>query len=144
MKKQELINIIRTAVKQELNESLPTMIKEIVSTHIQKTQTIEDIDPIKLTERVLRNSKKTNKVVTKNKQPSVKYSKNMAINEALNATRGGVPQEGSLVSGHQPQNEFTDLNGNTVDVKTLPDHVSSALTKDYSKLLKAVDAKKGN
>ena len=78
------------------------------------------------------------------KKPKIKYSKNLAINEALNATRGGVPQDGSLVSGHQPHNEFTDLNGNNVNVDALPDHVSSALTKDYSQLLKAVDAKKGN
>lgn len=144
MKKQELINIIRNAVKQELNESLPTMIKEIVNTQTQRGSVTDEVDPVKLTERVLRNSKKTNKVVAKSKKPNVNYSKNKAINEALNATMGGIPQEGSVVSGHQPHNEFTDINGNVVDVDALPDHVSSALTKDYSKLLKAVDAKRGN
>jgi hypothetical protein len=141
MKKQELINIIRTAVKQELRESLPKMIKEILNPSENHSPMIKETDPVKLTEQVLKNSKQ---VVSTSKKPKIKFSKNLAINEALNATRGGVPQEGSLVSGHQPHNEFTDLNGNTVDVDALPDHVSSALTKDYSHLLKAVDAKKGN
>ena len=31
-----------------------------------------------------------------------------------------------------------------VNVDQVPDHVTSALTKDYSKLMKAIDKKKGN
>ena len=37
----------------------------------------------------------------------------------------------------------TDVNGNTVNKNELPEHVTSALTKDYSALMKAIDKKKG-
>ena len=37
----------------------------------------------------------------------------------------------------------TDVNGNTVNKNGLPEHVTSALTKDYSAIMKAIDKKKG-
>lgn len=37
----------------------------------------------------------------------------------------------------------TDVNGNTVNKNELPEHVTSALTKDYSAIMKAIDKKKG-
>ena len=146
MKKQELITIIKTAVRQELKESLPKMIKEITKLHEQRTPSIQESDPVKLAEAALRNSKQSSKVVVGNKKdkPKIAFTKNQALNEALNATVGGVPQEGSLVSGYGEQTSVTDFEGNQVDVDALPDHVSNALTKDYSQLLKLVDKKKGN
>jgi len=41
-------------------------------------------------------------------------------------------------------NEVKDFQGQVVDVEALPDHVSNALTRDYSAVLKAVDKKRGN
>ena len=56
---------------------------------------------------------------------------------------GGIPHEGSMVSGGvAPATEFTDMNGQRVDVDSLPDHVSSALTRNYSDVLNLVDKKK--
>lgn len=37
----------------------------------------------------------------------------------------------------------TDVNGAAVNKNTLPDHITSALTKDYSAVMKAIDKKKG-
>ena len=71
------------------------------------------------------------------------YSKNTAINKILNETVGGIPQEGHRVDGSTEQNQFTDINGQHVDINTLPDHVSSALTRNYSDVLSLVDKKKG-
>ena len=36
----------------------------------------------------------------------------------------------------------SDINGNTIPIDSLPDDVANALTKDYSALMKAIDAKK--
>ena len=145
MKKQELITIIKTAVRQELKESLPKMIKEIATLQEQSKRS-EESDPVKLAEAALLKSNQNNKVVVANKKdkPKIAFTKNQALNEALNATVGGVPQEGSLVGGLGDQVGVTDFDGNQVDVDSLPDHVSSALTKDYSQLLKLVDKKKGS
>jgi hypothetical protein len=46
-----------------------------------------------------------------------------------------------MVSGGQTS--FSDTNGNQVDVNTLPDHLSSALTRNYSDIMKLVDKKRG-
>ena len=49
-----------------------------------------------------------------------------------------------MVSGmEQPTEQITDFHGQEVDVDALPDHVSNALTRDYSELLNLVDKKKG-
>jgi hypothetical protein len=37
----------------------------------------------------------------------------------------------------------TDIDGRPVNVNNLPEDVVSALTKDYSALMKAIDKKKG-
>ena len=77
---------------------------------------------------------------TKSKANYKTYSKNTAINDILNETVGGIPQQGGVSSGI---NEVTDFQGQSVDVEALPDHVSNALTRDYSAVLKAVDKKRG-
>jgi hypothetical protein len=134
MKKSQLIEIIRNAVRLELTESLPKIIAEIQ----QKTE-IENSDPVAITKRVL----KKEASVTSSKKPTKQLSKNPLINQALNETIGGVPHEGSLVSGQASADKITDFNGVTHDVDELPDHVSSALNRDYSGFMKAVDKKRG-
>ena len=68
-----------------------------------------------------------------------KYSNNEALNQVLNETVGGIPQEGASVSSGSDQ--VTDFHGQAVDVEELPDHVSNALTRNYSDVLKLVDKK---
>lgn len=134
MKKSELIEIIRKAVRLELNESLPKLISEVT----KKIET-EDTDPVSIAKRVL----KREASVTTNKKPIKSLSKNPLLNQALNETIGGIPQEGNLVSGYEDTKQITDFQGNTHAVDELPDHVSNALNRDYSDLLKAVNKKKG-
>jgi len=129
MKKSELVKIIKTAVKEELNESLPKIVNEL----LRSSKKAPTIDPVELTKEVL--SVPSKKV----KKELKRYSKNEALNQVLNETVGGIPTEGSRVSGASKQ---TDLNGQEVDISSLPDHVSNALTRDYSKLLGAMETKK--
>ena len=130
MKKSELVKIIKTAVREELSESLPKMVNELLS----RTTTTAPVDPLELTKEVLSSAKPT-RTPTKKKR----YSKNEALNQVLNETVGGVPPEGGRVGDGTKQ---MDLSGQEVDVGALPDHVSNALTRDYSKLLGAVEQKK--
>ena len=130
MKKSELINIIRNAVREELKHSLPKIVNEIISNSNTTKQT--DDDPVDLVSEVLKTNRSNNV-----KQKT--FTKNKLLNQVLNETIGGIPQEGSKVGDNQ---NFTDLNGQQVDIENLPDHVSNALTRDYSKLMGAVNEKK--
>ena len=132
MKKSELIKIIRTAVRQELTESLPKILSEVMSSPPQLTET----DPVELTKALLRTEAPATR--TKKKNNLKRYSKNEALNQVLNETVGGIPIEGARVG-----DGMTDIQGQTVDMEALPDHVSNALTRDYSDVMKLVDKKRG-
>jgi hypothetical protein len=54
---------------------------------------------------------------------------------SMNAALGS-PRQASIMP-------MTDTEGRRVNTQELPDHVVSALTKDYSALMKAIDKKKG-
>lgn len=144
MKKNELVDIIRTIVKEEVNEALPQLLMEVLAEKITKNS-----------ESILESTKSAKPISTKKpnfnvgldepvkKQPLQApkvFTKNPILNQVLNETIGGVPveEEASAPSA--------------IDViKTLPKEalnenkevaaVANALTRDYSKLLKAVDAK---
>ena len=155
MKKQELIKIIELVVRKEVKKQM----NEIF---------IKDNDSSSLTELV---STPTPKPVQKPKE-EVKYTSNEALNKVLNETVGGVPQgEGgyeTMGGGIYDSSKINDIlvkesgygNPETVNEKKreiaavdtiknagvnvdqVPDHVTNALTKDYSKVMKAIDQKK--
>jgi len=136
MKKIELKMIIREIVREEVRMELKTLLKEY------KTKTIKK--PVKS---------------VKKSQPRVnqKYSNNSTLNSILNETAqntdwdtlGGetfTTQNMSGILNKQYGNgQITDdqmVESMGVSPETVPDHVSDALTKDYSQLMKAIDKKK--
>ena len=136
MKKTELKMIIREIVRKEVRMELKTLLKEY------KTKTIKK--PVKS---------------VKKSQPRVnqKYSNNSTLNSILNETAqntdwdtlGGetfTTQNMSGILNKQYGNgQMTDdqmVESMGVSPETVPDHVTDALTKDYSKLMKAIDKKK--
>ena len=156
MKKQELIKIIELVVRKEVKKQM----NEIF---------IKDNDSSSLTELV---STPTPKPVQKPKE-EVKYTSNEALNKVLNETVGGVPQgEGGYETMGGAIYDSSKINdilvkesgyGNPetvnekkreiaavdtikkagVNVAQVPEHVTNALTKDYSAVMKAIDQKKG-
>ena len=146
MKKKELTEIIRFAVREELKKCLPSIIRECINNTPTKrkptpTTSVEPTDPVELVKRVL---KTESRVATSSRGPRRKQTSKELMMEALTATAGGIPQEGSRVGGDQPNDPTTtDFSGNAVDVSELPESVSSALTKDYSQLMAAINKKKG-
>ena len=159
MKKQELIKIIELVVRKEVKKQ----VNEIFIKENKETQ-----DP-SLTELV---SEPITKVASKpNKE--VHYTDNQELNKVLNETAGGIPQgEGgyeTMGGGIYDSSKINDIlvresgYGNPESVKEkkreiaavdtikkagvsvdqVPDHVTNALTKDYSKVMKAIEQKKG-
>ena len=159
MKKQELIKIIELVVHKEVKKQ----VNEIFIKENKETQ-----EP-SLTELV---SEPITKVASKpNKE--VHYTDNQELNKVLNETAGGIPQgEGgyeTMGGGIYDSSKINDIlvresgYGNPESVKEkkreiaavdtikkagvsvdqVPDHVTNALTKDYSKVMKAIEQKKG-
>lgn len=144
MKKNELVDIIRTLVKEEVNNALPQLLMEVLAEKM-----------VQNSESILESRKPTPSAASKKPNFNVKFdepikqqpaqaprvfAKNPILNQILNETVGGVPVE-----------EEASTPSAIDTIKTLPKEVlnenkdvaavAQALTRDYSSLLKAVDAK---
>ena len=126
MKKTELIRLIKTAVREELQNSLPELLNETLRNNkIKKEIKSDNCNKLK---------------VSKKQTPQKLYTKNPVLNKVLNETVGGVPIE---TNNNTLDNEIKDLNGNTVNIDNLPKSLATALTRDYTELLNVVEKKKG-
>jgi hypothetical protein len=138
MKKREFMEIIRVAVRKELKEFLPTLVNECVNA-ISGEVSQPELDPVELTKQVLKT--KSNK--PKQQKSKVRYTQNEVLNNILNETSGGVPSGESRVAGGQIETPQVDFNGEEVQVEELPKDIATALTRDYSELMGAINKKKG-
>ena len=154
MKKQELIEVIDKIVERKVRQQIIKLKEEIF---IDKEEPLS-FDSIK--KEFTEKSSKTKEV---------NYTKNETLNKILNETKGGIQGGGdswptmgggtfdsSRVSelAFRPGSGATDQNKREVgavqtmkkagvSVEQVPDHVTNALTKDYSAMMKAIDKKKG-
>ena len=165
MKKQELIKIIETVVRKEVKKQMNEIfIKD------KDSSSLTELVSKPLTEKEFKEP--IRKKQTKPKE-EVNYTSNKALNKVLNETVGGVPQgEGgyeTMGGGIYDSSKINDIlvkesgygNPETVNEKKreiaavdtikkagvnvdqVPEHVTNALTKDYSAVMKAIDQKKG-
>ena len=136
MTKKDLVKIIREVVRREVQKEVQKIfIKEETSSRLG------DIIP---------EIKKSVPKVSSEKE--VKYSKNQALNKVLNET--------VALSKKEPTEEYPTLGGGTFDtnrmtellgydtlqkagksIDDVPEHVTNALTRDYSGLMKAMNKK---
>jgi len=144
MKKNELVEIIRTLVKEEVHNALPQILMEVLAEKMTENSAAI-LESKKQQEQAPARKPNFNvgmeESVKKQPAPAPKmFTKNPLLNQVLNETVGGVPLEEA-----SPTPSAIDV------IKTLPKEalnenkevaaVANALTRDYSKLLKAVDAK---
>ena len=156
MKKSELISLIESVVRKEVRKQMDTIFIN------------EGIQSIKANGKLVF-KEKNGELITKpkiQKKKPIRYTSNESLNNILNETAGGIPQDGkeeyptlgggafdtsrmSELLGYGKSNEGKRSVGAVetikkagVSVDDVPDHVTDALTRDYSDLMKAMDKKK--
>lgn len=147
MKAQELKEIIRSVVKEELQKSLPTLIPNILS-EILSGQSKQIVNEKTETQKVVQQPKQ---VETVSKKQFKKYTNNDVLNAVLNETVGGLPREGAYV-GLMGALQSEASNGvhinESVNVQQITpvneeqSKVLNVINRDFRKLMKAVDKKK--
>ena len=146
MTKKDLVKIIREVVKREVQKEVK---KIFIKEQVSEEPTIEM------------------KSIVEEPKEQVKYTKNESLNKVLNETVGLSKSQSqtetypTLGGGAFDTNRMTELLGYGKpeevqrdmvaadslrkagkSVNDVPEHVTNALTKDYSKLMKAIDKKK--
>lgn len=144
MKKNELVDIIRTLVKEEVHNALPQLLMEVLAEKM--TENSAAILESKKQDQPTP-SKKPNfnvgldePVQKQSAQPPKMYTKNPILNQVLNETVGGVPVEDASTST-SALDVIKNIPKEKLNENKEVAAVATALTRDYSKLLKAVDAK---
>lgn len=150
MKTQELKEIIRSVIKEELQKTLPTLIPNILSeilTGQSKPMVSEKLETPKV-------SHKPSENIQPAKKTFKKYTNNEALNAVLNETVGGVPREGSYVGlmgalrseslGGANINESVQIPQQITPVNEEQAKVLNVINRDFRKLMKAVDKKKSS
>ena len=148
MKTQELKEIIRSVIKEELQKTLPTLIPNILSeilTGQSKPVVSEKLETPKV-------SHKPSENIQPAKKTFKKYTNNDALNAVLNETVGGVPREGSYVGlmdalrseslGGANINESVQIPQQITPVNEEQAKVLNVINRDFRKLMKAVDKKR--
>lgn len=148
MKTQELKEIIRSVIKEELQKTLPTLIPNILSeilTGQSKPVVSEKLETPKVSQKPYENIQPAKKTFKK-------YTNNDALNAVLNETVGGVPREGSYVGlmsalrseslGVANINESVEIPQQITPVNEEQAKVLNVINRDFRKLMKAVDKKR--
>ena len=147
MKSNELKEIIRSIIKEELDKSLQTLIPKILSEVLsgRQSSTIQSNQPIVSTKTVVKESVQKPKEIKK-------YSSNPILNEILNQTVVKIPNEGSMAgldSSFKSQafagmqmNESIETQQPVAPVTEEQGKVMNVLNRDFRSLMKAVDKKK--
>jgi len=138
---QEVRSVVQSELKLQLAEIFS---KEVIQS--KKKSSESDLEQQILKELDVMNESDVVEEQVKPTKKFVKYTSNPMLNDILNQTTGGVPQEGSMVSmmggyGNSTQEVITE----TKVPENAPAPVKgvySAINRDYRALLKAVDSKK--
>lgn len=145
MKKQELVEIIRTLVKEEVNNALPQLLMEVLAEKmVQNSNSLVETKKPTEQQQVAPRRAPTVSFEGSMKQPPVQapktFTTNPILNQVLNETVGGIPQEES-VSAPSAIDALQSLPKQVLAENKEVAAVASAMTRDYSTLLKAIDAK---
>jgi hypothetical protein len=150
MKIEVLKEFIKKTVQQEVRNELKIQLAEIFSKEVikaKKKSSDSDLEQQILNELETMNESTVVEEPVKSVKKFVKYSNNPMLNEILNQTTGGVPQEGSMVSmmgGYGGNNQEVITETNIPENAPAPvKGVYSAMNRDYRSLMKAVNNKRG-
>lgn len=144
MKIDVLKDYIKKTVQQEvknvLREELKTQLAEILLGNSGKSK---QADYLEKSESIVEEAVN---VSTQKPKKAVKYTNNPVLNDILNETTGGVPQEGGMVS---MMGGYGDTTREVITETKAPENspepvksVYSAMNRDYRSLMRAVDKKR--
>jgi hypothetical protein len=152
MKIDVLKEFIKKTVQQEVRSVVQAELKlqlaEIFSKEVLQTKKkLSDSD---LEQQILKELETMNESVVEEPvkpiKKFVKYTSNPMLNDILNQTTGGIPQEGGMVN---MMGGFGGATQTTINETKVPENapapvksVYSAMNRDYRSLMKAVDSKK--
>lgn len=120
-------------IRETVNEELKTVLPQILNEFFSKKPSISTTNEGNL-KKILDGSKNISES-NKNVAKKTYIKNNPVLNDILNETVVRIPNESEMSS---MVNSTPSILDNT---ENLPEVVSSALTKNYSSLLKAVDKK---
>jgi len=170
--KNDLSKTLRKIIREEVEKAVRSEFVNFVSlmgeSKTQKKVVKPKVKPKRkpVTETSIK--KMVNDIIPKEKPVQRKLSNNPVLNEILNKTDGGVPGDGTIPQQPQGQEEWPTMGGDgktfdrssmaemmglttgmstpdgrQVSAEEVPDAVTSAMTRDYGDLMKAIDKKKG-
>ncbi len=142
MQKKELIKIIQEVVRLEIKKMGPEIVRNALLESLQPNTSsaapkihrpnisnlVVEETPVQLKENIVE------------QKPMKKFSTNPILNQVLNETQGGVPQEGAD-TGVSVQDLFANTPKEVLSENAEVQGVANALTRDYRSLLKAIDEK---
>ena len=148
MKAKTFENLIRKVVREEIDYSLRREIKSLkedlrdelkptIVEHTERRVEVPEATKLSLKEKIMGNA-------PIKQRASQNYTSNGALNDLLNETTQGstnTETANSPVNMTQPFATGAPLPENAAG---LPPEVANAVTRDYSGLMKAINAKKGN
>lgn len=132
MKNTDKLNLyIKKIVKEEIATQLKSCLVEMLTgVSSEKNQSTEYIT-------------ETNSIVPPVKKEYKTYTKNKLLNDILNQTTGGVPNEGEMVGLTESMQTHKSTGFEIPD--SAPEavkNINNIINRDYRSLLKAVDKKK--
>ena len=169
--KSDLTKTLRKIIREEVEKAVRTEFVNFVSLlgESKKPKKVSKPKKKKITETSIRQM--VDDIVPPKKE-KVSFTKDPVLNDILNETRGGVPQDGTIPPQPQGQEEWPTMGGEgktfdrssmasmlgygdmnpTVGMSTpdgkpiapeqVPDAVGKAMTRNYGDLMKAIDKKK--
>ena len=159
MKASELVKYIKKAVREEVNLAIAENIRPLLKHIIKEQKSLKESKSSNNSLEMV-DALSTNGVEPKSKTKSKKFVKDPVLNSILNETAnaewktmGGGTHTSNMAQAMGMQSMEQAFGGKPSvqqmvpqdrQGREIPEHVSSALTKDYSALLKAVDEKKKN
>jgi hypothetical protein len=153
MKAEQFKQLVRVIVQEEIKKLLPKLVPQIVAEALSGKSTKPQLSEINNNENFFENLKNEiaenpTPIAPKPKQQK-KFTNNQLLNQALNETEGGIPQDVSFGAQMQRPNFKSGSHPLNIQAPTSPllneetkAQAEIGVFKDYRKLMKAVDAKK--
>lgn len=152
MKTEQFKELIRAIVREELQKSLPVLVPKIVAealnTTAKKPKLIETESHDDFFEQLQKEISGTAVSSQQKPKQQKKFSSNPLLNDILNETEGGVPQDvsyGDLLpkpSFKQNSQKLNIQSATPILNEETKAQAELGVFKDYRQLMKAVDVKK--